>query len=109
MKKNDTIIENEALPTSVDKELFYYDNCWRVKVFELNLDSSWADCGTGLAGIIQQVSLYFPFTLLSPTLFIERDVLYSGDFRDRQERTRTLQNRQRDRLRAAKGHNNNLV
>jgi hypothetical protein len=54
MKKNDTIVENEALPTSVDKELFYYDNCWRVKVFELNPDSTWEDCGTGLAGIIQQ-------------------------------------------------------
>ena len=55
MKKNDTIVDNEILPTSVDKELYYQDNSWRVKVFELNLDSTWTDCGTGLTRIIQRV------------------------------------------------------
>jgi len=55
MKKSDTIIDNEILPTSVEKELFCGDNSWRVKVFELNADNTWIDCGTGSARIIQQV------------------------------------------------------
>ena len=55
MKSNESIIEKEILPSSVEKELFYYDQFWRVKVFELNPDSTWTDCGTGLASIIHHV------------------------------------------------------
>jgi hypothetical protein len=55
MKKNDTIIEKEFLPNAVAKELYYSENCWRVKVFSLNSEGSWTDSGTGQANIIQQV------------------------------------------------------
>lgn len=57
MSKNTHVIDNEILPTSVDKELLYYDGYWHVKVFELNEASIWTDRGTGQASCIQQVDL----------------------------------------------------
>jgi len=51
-------MDNEILPTSVDKELLYYDGYWHVKVFELNEDSIWTDRGTGQASCIQHVDLW---------------------------------------------------
>jgi len=63
MKNNDAIMDKEILPGPIDKELYYYDQFWRVKVFELNPDSTWSDCGTGNATIIHQVfSLILPKT-----------------------------------------------
>ena len=53
--KRDQILDKEVLPTLVDKELLYHDSYWRVKIFELNGDNIWTDCGTGQANIAQQV------------------------------------------------------
>lgn len=54
MKKDDLILDKEVLPNPVDKDMFC-DEYWRVKVFELNAENTWMDCGTGLASIIQNV------------------------------------------------------
>ena len=54
MKDNYPFIDGEILPAPVDKDL-YCDECWRVKIFELNPENTWMDRGTGLTKIIQQV------------------------------------------------------
>ncbi len=71
MKKSDTIVDNEILPSAIEKEIFYNENSWRVKVFELSADSSWADSGTGQARILQQVEP-IPPAIHRPTHTISR-------------------------------------
>ncbi len=62
-------MDNEILPNAVEKEIFYNENSWRVKVFELNSESTWTDCGTGQARILQQVPSCSHFR---PTLTLSR-------------------------------------
>ena len=55
MKKMETIMDNEILPTATDRVLFRMEAWRRAKLFVLDEDRSWVDSGSGVVHIVHRV------------------------------------------------------
>ena len=49
------IIDNENLPSAVDRQLSPKGEKWRVKVFVIDEENAWNDKGAGAAQILREV------------------------------------------------------
>jgi len=59
-KKGGILSECDIIPTaSTFRQIYPKNSKWRVKVFSLDTNDSWADQGTGDAQIIKEVFLCF--------------------------------------------------
>ncbi len=50
-----SMLDNEILPSVVDRELFRCDKRWRAKVFSLATDGTWVSEVTGYSQILHRV------------------------------------------------------
>lgn len=58
MEKNEEMMTQVFLPAGADKEHFNSENNWHVKVFRQTPMSSWDDCGTGYAQLLNKVFFF---------------------------------------------------